>query len=213
MARLYAFNMILICDPDLTREVIRPIKIKHIYEKETVIKAVPELYGLAKTLEVMGDPLSDEALSLIWRECADYLCAIGYADDRFKARRNLIFAKEKANENISELGAPIGCENLTTIDIVGDECSATVIDGKIVSVAAAYKTEDAYEICVEAAQRYRGQGFAAANVTVLSDALLSRGDAVRYLCAETNERSKKVALSAGFCEIGKCYEYIVRRKG
>lgn len=209
--------MIVIVSPDLSREVVKPIRIRQIYGEEAVIEIVPEMYGLARELEVLDDPLSDGALALVWSRSADYLEKIGYADDRFRARRNLVFEKSaapvKSYGNSVRLDELEKYENLTTIKNPRMPCFATVTKGKIVSLAAAYEADDgAYEICVETAPGYRGRGYATENVGALSDYLVEEGKRVRYLCAESNEKSRRVAARAGFSPTGKSYTYTVRRK-
>lgn len=209
--------MISVITPDLTREVIRPIKIKHFYGGKVYIEAAPELYGLARELEKFDDPTSNAALALAWSMSADYLRTVGYADDKFRTRRDLIFEKTAANAKICENSIRVGSngeyDNLTTIDPSGKICFATIRRGAIVSFAAAYKVEDgAFEICAETEPGSRGRGYATSNVCALSDLLVLRGEIVRYICAETNERSKRVALGAGFRQTGISYSYTVRRK-
>lgn len=200
--------MIFILSPDLTRDVIIPFKYRQIYGEEITIRTAPELYSLACEIEKTDDPFSDAALRLVWQKSAAYLDSIGYADYPFRTRRDLIFTKtaptEKKRENSVKITSDDGYENLTTVDFSGLDCFATVTDGKIVSLAAAYKVEDgALEICAETVPGSRGRGYATSNVCALSDLLVSRGETVRYLCAETNKSRAARLLARGLCRQGR----------
>lgn len=207
-------NMVKIKNIDTSKDVIHLLKIWHIYDEDPIVCAPSELEFIANKLDGMKDPTSDGALSLIWRECEKYLDSIGYADDRHRDRRNVIFAKNcRSDSEKKESAFSSECENLTTLDPASAPSSVTVKGGKIVSCALAHLCDGIYEICTETAPLYRGQGYATENVTALSDKLIQEGADVCYLCAEKNELSKRVAKRSGFMEIGMSYDYIVRRKG
>ena len=206
--------MVILKEIDTSKDVLHLVKVWYIYGEEPIVTVPSELEKLAKKLHEEKDPTADQALSLIWRECKEYLDKIGYADDRFRERRNLIFSKDVPSGVESDEKTDYSkLKNLTTLDTLHASASVSVSDNKIVSAALAHFCEDGvYEICTETAPAYRGRGYASENVTSLSDRLIRKGKTVRYLCSEKNEASKKVALSAGFVEVGKSYEYIVRRK-
>ncbi len=206
--------MVIIKNIDTSKDVIYLLKVWYIYDEDPIVSAPSELEILANKLDGMKDPTSDEALSLIWHDCRDYLESIGYADDRHRGRRNIIFAKSYPSDNEEkELAFSPECENLTTLDPSSAPSSVTVKGGKIVSCALAHFCDGIYEICTETAPLYRGQGYATENVTALSDKLIAEGADVCYLCSEKNEGSLRVAERSGFIEVGKSYDYIVRRKG
>ena len=54
------------------------------------------------------------------------------------------------------------------------------------------------EITVECAEPYRGRGYGASTVAMLTEHLLSCGLGVEYVCSDRNEPSKRTASAAGF---------------
>ncbi len=59
--------------------------------------------------------------------------------------------------------------------------------------------DDGYaELTVECAEDYRGRGYGASCVAMLTDYLISIGEQVEYICSDSNEASKRTAEAAGY---------------
>lgn len=202
--------MVIIRDIDSSKDVVKPIEIEYIYGEEAKIFVVPELDLLAKLLVNEKDPTSDSSLALIWEMSADYLRSIGYTDDRFRTRRDIIFIKNKPTDSYFPECDVSGCCSLL-LNKIEPPYAASIIDRKIVSAATAKKVNGIYELTVETAPAYRGNGYAKRNVCALSDRLIREGERVRYLCSDNNIASVSVALGSGFEKSGVKYEYTVRK--
>lgn len=95
-------------------------------------------------------------------------------------------------------------ENLIDYDIdplcEGWRCFATIIDGKICSIACENPHfNDGYaDIGVFTAPEYRGRGYAAANAAALVKLLTDEGNIVTYSCSADNYAAIKTAEKIGF---------------
>lgn len=63
------------------------------------------------------------------------------------------------------------------------------------------------ELTVETALGWRGKGYAASNITALSNELLKDYPSVSYVCSRYNRASQKTAVKAGFVKTGRFYAY------
>lgn len=92
---------------------------------------------------------------------------------------------------------------------------ATVIDGKIVSIASEnthYLNNGECETAVETAKAYRGMGYAASNVAALAKHISEQDKRVWYKCSRYNVASQRTASAVGFRCAGKNYFYVAYRK-
>lgn len=91
-----------------------------------------------------------------------------------------------------------------------DICAVVMCDGAICTVAGVndYADDDAVEIYVETAKKYRGRGFGTAAVRALAAHLCGQGCSVAYNCAETNRASSGIAERLSMTLVGRRYSII-----
>lgn len=167
---------------------------------------------------------SDAALSFLFREMAPLLRQWGYRDDRFRDRWGYILRAAPPYRGslapARRLTAADEAINKTTYDLA-ETCRAGCLafgvedGGRVVSLAVTHEApaegQTLAEVGVETIPAARRRGYAAASLSALTAALTARGMTVEYRCQRYNHASRRTALAAGFCEVGKYYYYVGRR--
>ena len=74
-------------------------------------------------------------------------------------------------------------------------------EGRPLAVAGAYLKYGAFEIGVDVIREYRGRGLGRLVVAALTSEIMERDGVPLYLCAATNIRSQRTALSSGFLPV------------
>ena len=175
-----------------------------------------------------ADVFSDEALTAVNEELERYANAHGYEGETHERLRWYYSFALRSKESLdssavlepSTMIEDDSLENLTTLDVKenlekGIPMFATVVDGKIVSMACVNEYGDGQkmlEITVESAPEYRRKGYACSNTAALAGFLLENGYSVAYCCSRYNEGSRRIAESLGFEKVGRFYAYNAYRK-
>ncbi len=192
------------------------LRVEYYPEVREEIEAFFQEYG--------ENPFSDEALEDLFQRLAPYMEQKGYADDRFRDRWGYIFRGVAAASAIgaAKLSVKDADKNKTTYDITESLSDGRLVYGvkegnDTVSVAVTHAApEDAVsgilEVGVETIPAFRGRGYAVAALAALSKELHRRGITTEYRCQRYNGASRKVALRAGLCEVGRYYYYVGRKK-
>lgn len=202
--------------------IIIPLTIKLYPDKELEIDYYPQMIAIAKQLAGYKNPLCDTALEALYIEAEKFAESVGYECEP-KSRKSYIisyFAAEKSEiraEKIQPTTEKLtehhqNLKNRTTVDI--DELLdydltsyLTVKDGEIVSIASVNPFSDGinFELNVQTAVRYRGNGYAASNIAALAIDLLENGCEITYNCRRYNRGSQKTAEAVGLREYGRFY--------
>ncbi|MBE6618255.1 MAG: GNAT family N-acetyltransferase [Ruminococcaceae bacterium] len=171
---------------------------------------------------------SDESLTDLNEKLEEYALSHGYEGEMHE-RLRWYYSFSMRNAEKLDVTAILpssvkieedNLENLTTLDIKENlekniPMFATVIDGKIVSMACVNEYGEGQrmlEITVETAPEYRKRGYARSNTTALAKYLIENGYSVAYCCSRYNEGSRRIAASLGFQLDGRFYAYNAYRK-
>lgn len=88
----------------------------------------------------------------------------------------------------------------------------TIIGQDIVSLCS--MTFPSYDTCVTIGvateERYRCNGYATSNVILMAKYIIEKGGSIHYSCKTQNIASKNVATSAGFNNIARVYQIVVK---
>lgn len=107
------------------------------------------------------------------------------------------------------------CESKLLLDLSPDYPAYVIKVGDVIVSAARTNEFDPCDSCpeitVETAIGHRGKGYAASNVTALSNELLKSFPLVSYVCSRYNRPSQKTAQKAGFIRTGRFYAYTAYR--
>lgn len=167
-------------------------------------------------------PFSKSAFDFICTAVDEYLKDKPYSRDEYGRtrfyRKFMITDKSSLDPGLIKAssvkmeGSMNSLENLTSL--FSDDTKevpplsfVTVENGSIVSVATVNDTDSdsILELTVNTAPAFRGQGFAASNVTSLAGYLLDGGYKVAYSASNYNKASIKIAKKCGFEQIGRFY--------
>ena len=169
-------------------------------------------------------PFTDKALSYLNDTISPYLEEKGYRCEKGSLRR--YYHSFEASENtkidtslirsdsfiLSELKEKISeCKVTFDIDELLERslfAAVSVIDGKIVSIAAVNEYDEGQrmlEITTETAREYRGMGLATSNTALLTKYLLERDYLVAYCTSRYNKASIKIAEKCGFEHTGRFF--------
>jgi len=173
-----------------------------------------------------ADPLSDTALDYLNMKLNPIVNDLGYEFDGKRLYKwNYTYTMSDIKHlntdvilpNTIKLDADSHYKNLTTIDldyIENRNMFVTIIDDKIVSYACEnpYDGEYEFEIGVETAPDYRGNGYAVSNTAALTKYGLQLNYTVTYNCSRYNIASQHIAEKVGFIGNGKKYYYLCYRK-
>ena len=186
--------------------------------------AYPAVKGEAEEFlcRYVHSPIAEEALAFLRMTLAPYIEANGYREERFLDRHVCIF--HAGETPTAQIKARILQEkdqntNETTRQIEeilkNNRLAYGVFENeKLVSVAYTHTapTPPLTEVGVETAVDARGNGYATAALIALTNDLRARGVTAEYRAFCTNIPSRRVALAAGYTEVGSFYRYTGRRK-
>jgi len=203
--------------------IIIPIIIKIYPGKEPEIKYYPEFEEIAEYIaEKYKNPLSDSALIYLNDETEKIVTPLGYQIEPHNKKSYIISytaedKKQIKTEKIKESTVlleekHLKIKNITTVDTkemleYDLKSYITIQDDMIVSIASInpFSESDVFELNVQTAPKFRGNGYAVSNVSALAYDLLSDGKKIVYDCRRYNRGSQKTADSAGLCEYAKFY--------
>ena len=176
-------------------------------------------------VESFGEtPFSERALLYLNCKIEPYLEEKGYRCERGSLKR--YYHSFEASENtdintslirsdsviLSELKEKISeCKVTFDIDELLERslfAAVSVIDGKIVSIAAVNEYDEGQrmlEITTETAREYRGMGLATSNTALLTKYLLDKDYLVAYCTSRYNKSSIKIAKKCGFEHTGRFF--------
>lgn len=165
---------------------------------------------------------SADALTSMDTALRPFLSSRGYAQTKFPLRygislaanRHSVLPTDAVLDGTQALTERLsGVKNHTTMkpsDCAARGAFAHLVNGEIVCIASVNCVSGGarcVEIGVECAPQYRRHGFARSCVCALTARLISRGHTVLYRHYSTNSASGALALSAGFCPVGRFYAY------
>ena len=211
-------------------DLLIPFSMTQYWGQELSATAIPKISRLARGFlsRFEKDPFSDEALAWLWSHIAPKQAEWGYCGGKYRWRRCRIFrcqSTDKLSPVLPEtvlLGETDRFENLTTYHIdesidAGCLCAATVSDGRIASVAVTHdgldglEAGEVIELGVETAPSARGRGYAVSSLSLATQKLIALGLVPEYRCTKSNRASAKVALRAGYEEVGEACYLLMRR--
>ena len=165
----------------------------------------------------------DGTVQTVVSVCDEFLSKRGYDLLYGKHYRYMISDRTEVNKSLvlesSEVILPdhsYGCE----VELDGGQtedgfiCFGTVVDGRIVSVAAENPHDEdntMIDIGVETAEEHREKGYAASNTAALAYYLLDTGITVTYTAEDDNIPSIHLAEKVGFKRYAHTLEVFGRR--
>ena len=171
-----------------------------------------------------SDPFSAAADRFLRAELTPRMAKYGFAPDRRASDVILEWERREPYGDLSSESAVLltdtpagGFNSFLTFapEPASDDpysyCAAVTDGGRIVSAAQINdlpSDDGCPEINVETAPSFRKKGYAASAVRVLTDALIRRGDTVRYACRASNAASVRTAAAAGFTKRGERRSFV-----